>query len=181
MKTFLLKVLTRVIFVAFLYFCHNASADSALITRTLDEDTRITPPGVIVATLDDIPMFKKAVEHYELNDFDYGKSQYVDWIQSSLIIVRGDLWEKIGGLDERYFLFMSDPEICFRAWELNYQVFYNAELTVGADGKRCSAGGFADVFSSKSLQYHILDAIKYQLRHLFNRRPKNSDYLRLVK
>lgn len=44
---------------AFFSFCHNAGADAALITKTLDEDTRITPPGVIVATLDDIPMFKK--------------------------------------------------------------------------------------------------------------------------
>lgn len=128
-----------------------------------------------------LPILKKVAAHYEMNDFDYEKSQYVDWIQSSLLIVRGDLWNKTGGLDKSYFLFMSDPEICFKAWELNYHVYYNADFTVGADGKRCSAGGFDKVLSSKSMQYHIVDAIKYQLKHLFSSRPKNADYLRLVK
>lgn len=131
--------------------------------------------------LKNLPFLKDAANKYELNNFDYNKSQYVDWIQSSLLIIRGDLWKKTNGLDHRYFLFMSDPEICFKAWELNYRVFYNADLIVGADGKRCSEGGFNKILTSRSLQYHILDAIKYQLKHLVNKRPKNTDYSQLVK
>jgi hypothetical protein len=37
----------------------NASVDAALISKTLDEDTRIAPPKVIVAMQGEIPMFKK--------------------------------------------------------------------------------------------------------------------------
>lgn len=53
------KVLTGAMLVAFLFFCHDPSVYAALITKTLDNDTLITPPGLVVATRDDIPKFKK--------------------------------------------------------------------------------------------------------------------------
>lgn len=59
MKNFLLKVVTGIILAVILSFGPNGRVNAALITKTLDEDTRITPPGVIVATRDDIPVFKK--------------------------------------------------------------------------------------------------------------------------
>lgn len=61
----LLKTLTGIMLI-FLLFCPAAYA--ARITKTLDENTRITPPGVIVVTRADIPMFKKGTIAI-LNDF----------------------------------------------------------------------------------------------------------------
>lgn len=116
-----------------------------------------------------LPFLKKHVEHYERSDFDYSKSQYVDWIQSSLLIIRGELWNKLGGLDTGYFIFMADPDICFKAWEHGYKVFYTAESLVGADGKRCSEGGLRQLFKSRAIRYHIRDALVYQIKHLFRK------------
>lgn len=45
--------------IAFLFLGHSAAADAAKISKTLAEDVRITPPGVIVATTAQIPKFKK--------------------------------------------------------------------------------------------------------------------------
>jgi hypothetical protein len=59
MKKNLLKGLTGVILSAFLLFSHIASVEAARYTRTLTENTRITPTGVIVATWSNIPKFKK--------------------------------------------------------------------------------------------------------------------------
>lgn len=59
MKRILLKVLTGVIFMAFLLFCQTASVDAARYTKTLNENIRISPPGVIVSTWSNIPKFKK--------------------------------------------------------------------------------------------------------------------------
>ncbi|MEN6567664.1 MAG: hypothetical protein ABFC57_15370 [Veillonellales bacterium] len=61
----LLKALTGIMLI-FLLFCSDASA--AQITKTLDENTRITPPGVVVTTRASIPMFKKETVVI-LNDF----------------------------------------------------------------------------------------------------------------
>lgn len=61
----MLKVLTSIMLMFFL-FCPDAHA--ARNSKTLDEKTRITPPGVIVAIRANIPMFKKGTAVI-LNDF----------------------------------------------------------------------------------------------------------------
>ena len=122
-----------------------------------------------------IPFFRRLVERYELKNFDYSKSQYVDWIQSSLMIVRSECWKKVGGLDASYFIFMADPELCFQAWDSGYKVFYTAESLVGADGKRASAGGLGQIFKSRALRYHIRDALIYQFKHLLRPMPRNRN------
>lgn len=55
----LLKCLNGVLLIAFLFFCGNPSATAAQITKMLDNDTKIMPPGFIVATWSEIPKFKK--------------------------------------------------------------------------------------------------------------------------
>lgn len=117
-----------------------------------------------------LPRLKEQVEKYECINFDYSQSQNVEWIQSSFVIIRRDLWNLINGLDEKYFLFMSDIDICYYAWQLGYKVRYTADIEVKADGQRCSAGGLREVFFDRALQIHIKDAIIYELKNLF--RPK---------
>lgn len=69
MKFFSVKVLTGIIIMAFLFFCHNESVDAARITKTLDENIRIMPHGVVVTTWDGIPKFKKGTV-VTLNEYD---------------------------------------------------------------------------------------------------------------
>lgn len=61
----LLKALTGMLLILLLF---SADAHAGRITKSLDENTRITPPGVIVATRAEVPMFKKGTEVI-LNDF----------------------------------------------------------------------------------------------------------------
>jgi N-acetylglucosaminyl-diphospho-decaprenol L-rhamnosyltransferase len=120
-----------------------------------------------------LPGFKEAVAHDEMRHLDYSKTQEVDWLQSSFWIVRKKLWDELEGLDERYFLFMSDPDFCWKTWQKGLQVIYYPEVIVNADGKRCSAGGFLDFFRSWTMRQHLKDAIKYRMQYAFRQRPRN--------
>ena len=121
-----------------------------------------------------LPILKTAVEHDEMRHLDYGVTQPVDWLQSSFVLIRRDLWEAVGGFDEHYFLFMSDPEMCWQAWLRGAEVIYYPEVVVYADGLRASAGGFADFFARWTMQQHLRDAIKYRLRHFGRRNPRKA-------
>ncbi|NQZ90900.1 MAG: glycosyltransferase family 2 protein [Moritella sp.] len=112
------------------------------------------------------PLLKGIAEHYEYVEFDYFKSANVDWLQSSFMAISREVWGKIGGFDNRYFIFMADPDICYKCWELGYKVHYESEIVVGADGLRCSDGGFKDVFTSRILRFHIRDAFIYHFHYL---------------
>ncbi len=94
----------------------------------------------------------------------------VDWVQSSFVMIRRSLWDAMGGLDERYFLFMSDTEMCLRAHERGMRVGVTSVVDVQADGVRASRGGLLAIFYSKPLRMHVRDAFVYYLRHGLSRK-----------
>jgi GT2 family glycosyltransferase len=120
----------------------------------------------------DLPLIKKWVAHDEMQHLDYNKTQPVDWLQSSFWIVRTSLWKKWGGLNTDYFLFMADPDLCWKCWEEGYEVIYYPEVTVYADGIRLSSGGMKDYFKKWTLRQHVKDALKYQKNHQGKKNPR---------
>ena len=119
-----------------------------------------------------LPFISSLVAKDECKNLDYDKTQTVDWLQSSFWITRHSLWNKIGGLNKAYFIFMSDPDYCFECWKEGYEVVYFPETKVYADGKRASAGGLKEFFSKKILRQHLKDSLKYRMSHLFKRNPR---------
>jgi len=115
---------------------------------------------------------REKVEFDEMSHLDLSREQRVDWIQSSFWVLRRKLWEDLGGLDERFFLFMSDPDFCWRVWERGLEVVYFPEVVVRADGLRCSAGGFLTFFRSWVLRQHLRDALKYHRKYRGRRNPR---------
>jgi len=122
------------------------------------------------------PMLRNRVAYDEMQHLDYSKIQDVDWLQSSCVVIRRNLWEKIGGLSEKYFLFMSDVEICVKAWNEGYRVVYYPKTRVFADGKRLSAGGFMHFFRSWIMRQHVIDSVKYRLRYFWKSNPRKKYY-----
>ena len=141
--------------------------DDGSIPNTVRRFPNLVAQVVRRTWLRHLPLLKGIAEYYEYVEFDYYKSANVDWLQSSFIAISREVWDKIGGFDCCYFIFMADPDICYKCWELGYKVHYESDIVVGADGLRCSAGGFSDVFTNKVLRIHIRDAFIYHCRYLF--------------
>ncbi len=123
-----------------------------------------------------VPGIRGLVEYDEMKHLNYSETQTVDWLQSSCWIVRKELWDKLGGLSRDYFLFMSDPDLCFRTWEAGFEVVYYPDVSVLADGQRASAGGVQDFFKKWPLRQHAKEAIHYSLKH-FGRGNPHERYL----
>ena len=48
----------------------------------------------------------------------------VDWISGACLLVRRAAYERVGGLDERFFLFWEDADWCRRFREAGWKVYY---------------------------------------------------------
>ena len=83
-----------------------------------------------------------------------------------------DAWEEIGPNDETYFLFMSDVDLCRKAWEKGFEVHFVGETEALHNEGRLSAGGIGSFFRKKTMRIHVWDAIKYYWRYLYKRLPK---------
>ncbi len=54
----------------------------------------------------------------------------VDSVVGAFMLIRGQVIEQIGLLDERYFMYAEDLDFCYRAKQCGWQVWYNADVTV---------------------------------------------------
>jgi N-acetylglucosaminyl-diphospho-decaprenol L-rhamnosyltransferase len=51
-----------------------------------------------------------------------GADGRVDWVSGACMLVRRDLFEQLGGFDERYFMFAEEMDLCWRAREVGSSV-----------------------------------------------------------
>jgi N-acetylglucosaminyl-diphospho-decaprenol L-rhamnosyltransferase len=54
----------------------------------------------------------------------------VAWVTGCCLLVRGECWRELGGFDEDFFLYYEDVDLCRRAWEQGWSVWYEPQLSV---------------------------------------------------
>jgi len=62
---------------------------------------------------------------YEQNEQPAGADGEIfatDWISGGAMLVRRDVFEKIGGFDEKFFMYFEDVDLCLRAKKQDYKV-----------------------------------------------------------
>ena len=52
----------------------------------------------------------------------------VDWVQGSFLLIRADLWNTLNGLDERYFMYAEDVDLCKRIRDAGFRCAYLPHL-----------------------------------------------------
>ncbi len=66
-------------------------------------------------------------KEYLMSDLDYNKIQFPDWVRGAVMLFKTDLFEKIGGFDEKFFLYFEDTDICLRLRKKGYEIAYLPE------------------------------------------------------
>lgn len=66
----------------------------------------------------------KLFARYNLTYLDENKSYEVDAVSGSFMFLRREIYDKIGGLDETFFMYGEDLDFCFRVKKAGYKVYY---------------------------------------------------------
>lgn len=83
----------------------------------------------------------------------------VDWVAGMFVAFRREVFQEIGGFDDRrFFMYLEDADICRRIWSKNLQVLVNTDVRVVHLAQRASR---------RNLQ-HMKWHISSMLRFLFN-------------
>jgi len=109
---------------------------------------------------------KKKLDHFLMNDIDLSSPRPVDWIQGSAMLTKKEYAQKVGGWDERFFIYLEDTDWCRRFWQKGYQIVYLPSAKVFHYYGRASKkwGGFLDAFLNKYTWIHLISAGKYFLK-----------------
>jgi len=62
-----------------------------------------------------------------MTDFDYNKIQFPDHVRGAVMLFKTKVFKRIGGFDEKFFLFFEDTDICLRLKRMGYQIVYLPE------------------------------------------------------
>lgn len=54
----------------------------------------------------------------------------VDSVVGAFMLIRGQMLLEVGLLDEQFFMYAEDLDLCYRGRQMGWQVWYNAEVTV---------------------------------------------------
>ena len=84
-----------------------------------------------------------------------------DWAQGSFWVLRRELFERMHGFDERFFLFLEDTDFCRRVWHEGLQVLQVCEAIAGHSPNRLSGGNVFKALLRKTFWIHLVSAVRY--------------------
>lgn len=116
--------------------------------------------------------FYSRMHRYLMWGKDSKISEPVDWLTGAFQVFTRKCWEKVGPNDERYFLFMSDVDLCRTAWNKGFEVHFVGDTEALHNEGRLSSGGVLSIFKKRTLRIHLLDAVRYYRKWMFRRLPK---------
>ncbi len=67
---------------------------------------------------------------YLKTDFNHQAIAEVDWVSGAAMLLRRGTLDDIGLLDESFFMYSEDVDLCYRAWQNNWQVVYYPESKI---------------------------------------------------
>ncbi|OGY46286.1 MAG: hypothetical protein A2663_00275 [Candidatus Buchananbacteria bacterium RIFCSPHIGHO2_01_FULL_46_12] len=122
-----------------------------------------------------LPLTKKALDYYLMNDFDHQTSREVDWLFGACLILRKSFLEKTGLFDERFFMYFEDLDLGRRFWEAGFKVAYFADVEMVHYHQRLSAEreGILGLFS-RGGRIHSASGIKYFAKYLGAKLPPRN-------
>lgn len=107
-----------------------------------------------------LAIITRRVSGWKLPNFDYGKTQEAPQPSGSAFLIRGELLRDIGGLNEKYPLYINDVELCREIKRRGQKIYYLKDAEVYH-----RRGSSTELDKSRSILYWHFGMIRYLREH----------------
>jgi len=80
---------------------------------------------------------------YFLSDWNHGNIRKIDWLSGAFMLIRKEVFERINGFDEDYFMYSEDTDICLRLSRTGFTNYYFSQYSVRHDDGAIASGNKA--------------------------------------
>jgi GT2 family glycosyltransferase len=85
-----------------------------------------------------------------------------DWVAGMFMLFKSDIYSRVNGFDERYFMYCEDADICTRIWKSGYKVIGRPSAYVCHDARRASRKKLNHFY------WHLASIFRYFYTHFFS-------------
>lgn len=105
-------------------FLENNSKAGVLGLKMTDKDGSLQLSAGKFYNLGNIFLMLFKGERFGVVRFSPKNIQEVDWVCGGAFIIRKNLFEKLKGFDENFFMYVEDMELCFRVRKSGYKTYF---------------------------------------------------------
>lgn len=118
-------------------FMSNSQNCGVSSCKILGFDGKLQPNGGDLPTL--VPLlnwlfnlefFGNFPNFHRLDENYYSKIRKVGWVSGTFMMIRQNVFKKIGFLNEDYFMYVEDVEFCFKAQRAGFEVMINPSVVI---------------------------------------------------
>ena len=95
-----------------------------------------------------------------MTEWDHSESRKVDQIMGAYFFVRRSLFEKMGGFDERFFVYYEEVDFCRRSLSAGWESWFLADAAAIHYG-----GGSSEKVKARRLFYSLRSRLLYSRKH----------------
>ncbi len=122
----------------------------------IEDSARRMPTPLIIAS----KVFRRRPE----SDYPIGQERiHPDWVAGMFMLFRSEVYARMGGFDERYFLYYEDVDLCARLALAGYRIALDPAVSVIHDARRESHRRF------RYFRRHIASITRFFLSAVFFR------------
>jgi len=93
------------------------------------------------------------VARYHTSDWDVNQPRQVETLEGSCMLIRRDVIDEVGFLDERFFMYSEEIDLCRRILEHNWQLYWVPQAKImhygGQSSRQAQQKMFLELYRSK--------------------------------
>ena len=136
--------------------------------RLVDDDgvtcrncTRLPTPAHFASQMLGLSrLFPRRFPTHFMEEWDHAESRDVDHVMGAFYLIRGNLFRRLGGFDERFFVYLEDLDLSLRVRRSGSRIHYLADARAYHRG-----GGTSEQVKAKRLFYSLRSRILYGFKH----------------
>lgn len=118
------------------------------------------PRSFVVHSLGLNALWPRHFQDHMMREWLHNEDRQVDHVIGSYFLVRRQLWDLLGGLDERFFIYFEDLDFSLRAHRLGWVTWYLAGPKIFHRG-----GGTSEQIKARRLFYSLRSRLHYAAKH----------------
>lgn len=115
-----------------------------------------------------VDMFKFTTVHYGMDkssfEGDYNIEREVGFVSGCLMLIKREVFEKVGLLPGEYFMYYEDTDFCLRVIAGGYKIYYNPKAEIFHKVSMSSGGEDSPFFIKWNTRNRIIFMNKYKLK-----------------